>query len=198
MVAVRRGKSVLHQSKILCVPSTDVFCFAERMDDSSAVVHPESTTSFPTIWALPLCLLAAAATCPSTAHSPLRRGPLHTLRAPAPPKSPSLAPAQVSCCSRLSLRGGMAEEKPELLPANVVPRHYDLCITPDLKEFVFKGVVTIELDVVASTDTIELHGCHACACLDSSSPRNPGCAPSPLDALRTCTCGCSHLILALM
>jgi hypothetical protein len=57
----------------------------------------------------------------------------------------------------------MAEEKPELLPANVVPRHYDLCITPDLKEFVFKGVVTIELDVVASTDTIELHGCHACA-----------------------------------
>ena len=92
----------------------------------------------------------------------------------------------------------MAEEKPELLPANVVPRHYDLCITPDLKEFVFKGVVAIELDVVASTDTIELHGCHACACLFSSSPRNPGCAPSPLDALRTCTCGCSHLILALM
>ena len=140
----------------------------------------DTTTS----WALPLCLLAAAATCPSTAHSPLRRGPLHTLRAPAPPKSPSLAPAELSCCSRLSLRGGMAEEKPELLPANVVPRHYDLCITPDLKEFVFKGVVTIELDVVASTDTIELHGCQACACLFSCSPRNHGCAPPPLDMLR--------------
>jgi len=48
--------------------------------------------------------------------------------------------------------------KPELLPANVVPRHYDLSITPNLKEFVFSGTVRIDLDVVTSTDNIELHG----------------------------------------
>lgn len=46
----------------------------------------------------------------------------------------------------------------QLLPADVVPRHYDLTITPDLKEFVFAGMVRIDLDVVNSTDTIELHG----------------------------------------
>lgn len=46
----------------------------------------------------------------------------------------------------------------QLLPADVVPRHYDLTITPDLKEFVFAGTVRIDLDVVNSTDTIELHG----------------------------------------
>jgi len=48
--------------------------------------------------------------------------------------------------------------KPDLLPANVVPRHYDLSITPDLKEFVFSGTVRIDVDVVTSTDSIELHG----------------------------------------
>ena len=61
--------------------------------------------------------------------------------------------------SHLTLRGGMADVcKPDLLPANVVPRHYDLSITPDLKEFVFSGTVRIDVDVVTSTDSIELHG----------------------------------------
>mmetsp|Transcript_13033 Transcript_13033/g.26052 ORF Transcript_13033/g.26052 Transcript_13033/m.26052 type:complete len:879 (-) Transcript_13033:288-2924(-) len=51
-----------------------------------------------------------------------------------------------------------ADFKPELLPTDVVPKHYDLTITPDLKEFVFKGTVRIDLDVVNSVDIIELHG----------------------------------------
>jgi hypothetical protein len=46
----------------------------------------------------------------------------------------------------------------QLLPANVVPLHYDLSITPDLETFVFKGTVRIDLDVKTSTDNIELHG----------------------------------------
>jgi hypothetical protein len=29
----------------------------------------------------------------------------------------------------------------QLLPADVVPLHYDLSITPDLKEFIFSGTV---------------------------------------------------------
>ena len=29
----------------------------------------------------------------------------------------------------------------QLLPADVVPLHYDLTITPDLKEFIFSGTV---------------------------------------------------------
>lgn len=42
-----------------------------------------------------------------------------------------------------------SERKPfERLPANVVPRNYNLSLQPDLKEFVFKGneVVSVEVD----------------------------------------------------
>ncbi|KAK0389115.1 hypothetical protein NLU13_2690 [Sarocladium strictum] len=45
----------------------------------------------------------------------------------------------------------------DLLPANVVPRHYDLAIEPDLEKFTFGGSVTIDLDVVEETTKISLH-----------------------------------------
>ncbi|KAK7745508.1 Aminopeptidase 2 mitochondrial [Cytospora paraplurivora] len=45
----------------------------------------------------------------------------------------------------------------ELLPANVVPKHYDLTLEPDLTKFTFDGTVTIDLDVAEDSKSISLH-----------------------------------------
>lgn len=44
-----------------------------------------------------------------------------------------------------------------LLPAKVVPRHYDLTLDPDLDKFTFDGTVIIDLDVVEDTNSISLN-----------------------------------------
>ena len=44
-----------------------------------------------------------------------------------------------------------------VLPANVVPSHYDLDITPDAKSATFKGTVKIDLEVKSATRSIELN-----------------------------------------
>jgi aminopeptidase 2 len=45
----------------------------------------------------------------------------------------------------------------EILPANVIPRHYDLTLEPDFKTFKFKGTVTIDLDVAEDTTSVTLN-----------------------------------------
>lgn len=45
----------------------------------------------------------------------------------------------------------------ELLPANVIPRHYDITLEPDFKKFTFDGTVVIDLDVVDDSKSISLH-----------------------------------------
>lgn len=45
----------------------------------------------------------------------------------------------------------------DLLPADVIPRHYDLTIDPDFTKFTFDGTVVIDLDVVADTNSVSLH-----------------------------------------
>eukprot|EP00271_Cylindrocystis_brebissonii_P016097 TRINITY_DN3929_c0_g1_i1.p1 TRINITY_DN3929_c0_g1~~TRINITY_DN3929_c0_g1_i1.p1 ORF type:complete len:766 (-),score=129.97 TRINITY_DN3929_c0_g1_i1:280-2577(-) len=50
----------------------------------------------------------------------------------------------------------MAEES-ELLPQNVAPKVYTLKLEPDLNAFTFKGLVTVDLDVVERTNEIEFH-----------------------------------------
>ncbi|MDO8515809.1 MAG: M1 family peptidase, partial [bacterium] len=45
-----------------------------------------------------------------------------------------------------------------LLPDSVVPSHYELELTPDLKNFTFQGYVAISVDVRKPTKTIVLHG----------------------------------------
>lgn len=45
----------------------------------------------------------------------------------------------------------------ELLPANVVPKHYDLTLEPDLAKFTFDGTVVIDLDVAEDSKSISLH-----------------------------------------
>ena len=39
----------------------------------------------------------------------------------------------------------------EILPASVIPKHYDLTLEPDFKKFTFDGTVIIDLDVVEDT-----------------------------------------------
>jgi len=45
----------------------------------------------------------------------------------------------------------------EILPGNVIPRHYDLTLEPNFKDYTFAGDVVIDLDVVKNTKTISLN-----------------------------------------
>jgi aminopeptidase 2 len=45
----------------------------------------------------------------------------------------------------------------EILPGNVIPRHYDLTLEPDLKKLTYEGHVVVDLDVVEDTTKICLN-----------------------------------------
>lgn len=45
----------------------------------------------------------------------------------------------------------------ELLPANVVPKHYDLTLEPNFTNFTFDGTVVVDLDVAEDSKSISLH-----------------------------------------
>ena len=45
----------------------------------------------------------------------------------------------------------------EILPGNVVPRHYRLSLTPDFHTFKYKGQVDVKLDVNEATSSIVLN-----------------------------------------
>jgi aminopeptidase 2 len=45
----------------------------------------------------------------------------------------------------------------EILPGNVIPRHYDLTIEPDFKTLTYKGTVLIDLDVVEDSTSVSLN-----------------------------------------
>jgi len=51
----------------------------------------------------------------------------------------------------------MAHAEPEVLPASVVPLHYDLALVPDAKAMTFRGNVAIALDVKAATNDVVLN-----------------------------------------
>jgi aminopeptidase 2 len=53
--------------------------------------------------------------------------------------------------------GGVNVQGRELLPANVVPRHYHVTLEPDLKKHTFDGTVVIDLDVAEDSKSISLH-----------------------------------------
>ncbi len=45
----------------------------------------------------------------------------------------------------------------ELLPANVVPMHYDIVLEPDFTKFTYDGTVVVDLDCVEDSSSISLH-----------------------------------------
>lgn len=53
--------------------------------------------------------------------------------------------------------GGVNIHGRELLPANVVPRHYDITLEPDFSKLTFDGTVVIDLDVADDSKSISLH-----------------------------------------
>lgn len=45
----------------------------------------------------------------------------------------------------------------QILPAHVIPRHYDLTVEPDFKTLKYDGTVVIDLDVVEDTTSVSLN-----------------------------------------
>ena len=52
---------------------------------------------------------------------------------------------------------GVNIQSRELLPTNVVPRHYHVTLEPDFEKLTFDGTVVIDLDVVEDSKSISLH-----------------------------------------
>jgi aminopeptidase 2 len=55
------------------------------------------------------------------------------------------------------MAGGVNVQGRELLPANVIPRHYNVTLEPDFKKLTFDGTVVIDLDVAEDSKSISLH-----------------------------------------
>lgn len=54
--------------------------------------------------------------------------------------------------------GGMDVTKGrQILPADVIPRHYNITLEPDFEKFTYKGSVVIDLDVAKDTSSISLN-----------------------------------------
>ncbi len=45
----------------------------------------------------------------------------------------------------------------EILPANVIPKHYDLTLEPDFEKLKYEGTVIIDLDVAEDSTSISLN-----------------------------------------
>jgi aminopeptidase N len=45
----------------------------------------------------------------------------------------------------------------QILPANVIPRHYDLTLEPDFEKLTYEGKVIIDLDVAENSTSISLN-----------------------------------------
>jgi aminopeptidase 2 len=45
----------------------------------------------------------------------------------------------------------------EILPANVIPRHYDVTLEPDFTKLTYEGQITVDLDVVEDSTSISLN-----------------------------------------
>ena len=52
---------------------------------------------------------------------------------------------------------GLSVPPRELLPVNVIPRHYHITLEPDFNSFTYAGTVVIDLDVVDESKSISLH-----------------------------------------
>jgi aminopeptidase 2 len=53
--------------------------------------------------------------------------------------------------------GGVNIQGRELLPTNVIPKHYNLTLEPDFKKLTFEGNVVIDLEVAEDSNSISLH-----------------------------------------
>ncbi|KAM3439683.1 hypothetical protein NHJ13734_003623 [Beauveria thailandica] len=60
------------------------------------------------------------------------------------------------CRDTESLVANKALER-DVLPTNVIPRHYQLELEPDFDKFTFNGIVVIDLDIVEDSSSITLH-----------------------------------------
>ncbi|TQS36621.1 hypothetical protein Golomagni_02922 [Golovinomyces magnicellulatus] len=119
--------------------------------------------------------LSLVSRCSRTAHQHLRTPELQNIITQRPRdnhkiKKISLTSAAIRNCSyrrnamcKLDVTNnntGASLEVPnnrEILPANVIPRHYDIVLEPNFKNFTYKGSVSIDLDVVEDSTSISLN-----------------------------------------
>ncbi|KAJ4296001.1 Aminopeptidase 2 mitochondrial [Collariella sp. IMI 366227] len=59
--------------------------------------------------------------------------------------------------AEMAAGGGVNVQGRELLPANVIPRHYHVTLEPNFKTLTFDGTVVIDLDVAEDSKSISLH-----------------------------------------
>ena len=45
----------------------------------------------------------------------------------------------------------------EILPGNVIPRHYDITLEPDFKTLTYKGAIVVDLDVAEDSTSVSLN-----------------------------------------
>lgn len=88
------------------------------------------------------------------------------------------------------MAGGVNVQGRELLPANVIPRHYHVTLEPDLKKLTFDGTVVIDLDVAEDSKSISLHtlelDIHSAAITSGGQTVRSVC--TPLAVLPVCSC----------
>ncbi|KAI0424924.1 peptidase family M1-domain-containing protein [Xylaria sp. FL1042] len=103
---------------------------------------------------------------PSTSSTPPRVSSLRFSRPQAPPSASFVRYCSYRRHNMCRLAGevehfGGAKPDPnmgrELLPTNVIPRHYDVTLEPDFKKFTFEGKVVIDFDVQEESKSISLH-----------------------------------------
>lgn len=59
--------------------------------------------------------------------------------------------------SESSAIGTDITEGREILPANVIPKHYDLTLEPDFKKLTYEGTVIIDLEVAEDSTFVSLN-----------------------------------------
>lgn len=89
--------------------------------------------------------------------SPLRRRLFAHISVPQlhVPRPASFSP--LSYLTRNMATSAKANPPREILPTNVIPRHYKLSLTPDFSTFKFSGSVKVDLEVAESTKSIVLN-----------------------------------------
>src|SRR5579859_5434955 len=89
--------------------------------------------------------------------SPVRRHVLSYITAPIFQRPLSTSPFSYFTRKMATSAPITANPAREILPWNVVPKHYRLSLTPDFSTFKFAGTVKVDVDVVEATKSIVLN-----------------------------------------
>ncbi|KAI1357008.1 peptidase family M1-domain-containing protein [Xylaria sp. FL0043] len=138
-----------------------------RLRHHSPTIHTGQHHYFARARLSTICLATPRTSSSLTpSSSPPRVSSLRSSRTPASPSASFVRSCSYRRHNMCRLAGevehfGGAKPDPnagrELLPTNVIPRHYDVTLEPDFKKFTFEGKVVIDFDVQEESKSISLH-----------------------------------------